>query len=71
MTATTFRVAGMTCDHCVTAVREEFLALPGVSTVSVDFNPGGLSTVTVASDLPLDASVVAAAVDEVGYEIVT
>jgi copper chaperone len=72
MTATTYAVTGLTCEHCVTAVSEELTRLGGVSAVSVELVPGGQSAVTVASDAPLPADVVAAALDEAGdYRLVS
>jgi len=67
-TTSTFKVSGMTCDHCVRAVREEIGKLAGVSDVEVDLATGA---VTVTSEAPLDAAAVAAAVDEAGYEVVS
>jgi copper chaperone len=67
----TYRVAGMTCGHCVSAVTEELSALDGVSAVSVDLSPGGASTVTVAGARPLSDSLVAAALEDAGdYHVV-
>jgi copper chaperone CopZ len=60
----TYRVDGMTCDHCVRAVTQEIGGLPGVRSVSVDLAGGA---VTVTSDIPLAFATVAAAVDEAGY----
>jgi copper ion binding protein len=69
MTTThTFVVTGMTCGHCVAAVREELGKLDGVTEVAVDLPTGN---VVVTSDLPLDATAIAAAVDEAGYAVVT
>ena len=51
ITTTTYRVSGMTCDHCVRAVTTELVLLPGVRSVDVDLAEG---SVTVASDGPLD-----------------
>ena len=65
----TYRVNGMTCEHCVAAVTEELSALDGVSAVDIDLVAGGTSTVTVTSAAPLDHTLVAAAVDEAGYEL--
>ena len=65
-----YAVRGMTCDHCVVAVTEEISALAGVIGVDVDLVVNGNSRVTVASEDPLDANLVRAAVDEAGYEIV-
>jgi copper chaperone len=70
VTEQSYLVSGMTCDHCVTAVREEISHLPGVTDVQVDLVPGAVSTVIVASDEPLPESSVRAAVDEAGYELV-
>lgn len=69
MTTTTITVAGMTCGHCVAAVKDEVGALPGVSAVEVELVAGGDSPVTVTSEQPLDADALAAAVDEAGYEV--
>ena len=63
---TTFRVAGMTCGHCVRSVTEEVTKLPGVASVDVDLASG---QVTVTSPAPLDDADIAAAVDEAGYEL--
>ncbi|WP_432562645.1 heavy-metal-associated domain-containing protein [Kineococcus sp. SYSU DK003] len=65
-----FKVNGMTCAHCVSAVTEEVSALPGVESVHVELVAGGTSTVTVTSSTPLEESALAAAVDEAGYEFV-
>jgi len=64
---TELSVRGMTCEHCVAAVRGELGRLSGVSDVSVDLTAG---RVRVASTAPLDDAEVAAAVDEAGYELV-
>lgn len=66
MTAQTYRVTGMTCEHCVHAVTEELARLDGVREVTVELVPGGRSAVTVTSEEPLPAGAVAAALDEAG-----
>jgi copper chaperone len=66
MTTSTYTVAGMTCGHCVQAVSTEVGAIPGVTGVDVDLETG---SVTVASDQPVDAAQVRAAVEEAGYEL--
>jgi copper chaperone CopZ len=63
---TTFRVEGMTCDHCRHAVTTEIHAVPGVETVGVDLPSG---TVTVSATQPVDRSDIAVAVDEAGYTL--
>ena len=67
MTSTTYRVEGMTCEHCVRAVREEVGELAGVTDVQVDLATG---EVAVTSSVPLEEGAVRAAVDEAGYELV-
>jgi copper chaperone len=66
MTSATYQVTGMTCEHCARAVTGELAGLNGVSGVTVDLVPGGVSAVTVTSGSPLTAEAVAAALDEAG-----
>ena len=67
MTSETFKVKGMTCGHCAQAVTDEVTKISSVESVAVDLANGN---VTVTSAYPLDAEVVASAVDEAGYELV-
>jgi copper chaperone len=70
MSTTTYAVTGMSCEHCAQAVTTEIAGLDGVSTVSVDLTPGGVSRVTVTSDAPLPAVAVSGALNEAGgYQI--
>jgi copper chaperone len=62
----TYTVAGMTCGHCVTSVREEIAEIPGVRAFDVDLATGRL---TVAGEDVTDAAI-AAAVAAAGYEVV-
>ena len=62
----TFRVEGMTCDHCRNAVTAEVSTVSGVQAVTVDVEAG---TVTVSCDQAVDQSDIAAAVDEAGYTL--
>jgi copper chaperone len=66
MAETTYNVTGMTCGHCVAAVRQEVGQLPGVQDVDVDLTTGNVKVISAA---PLDPAQVAAAVDEAGYEL--
>ncbi|GAA3963343.1 heavy-metal-associated domain-containing protein [Actinomadura viridis] len=66
MSTTTYTVAGMTCGHCVSSVKEEVGQVSGVSAVDVDLQTG---TVTVTSDGPLDDADIKAAVEEAGYQV--
>jgi copper chaperone len=71
MTNSTYRVAGMTCGHCVNAVSSEIKAIDGVTDVAVDLDAAGTSTVTVSSTGPLQREQVVAALDEAGdYRLV-
>ena len=63
---TTYRVSGMTCGHCETAVQRELGTVPGVTDVRVDLASGDV-TVTSARPLPIDA--VTEAIDEAGYQL--
>jgi len=62
----TYRVEGMTCGHCASAVRQEIGAVPGVRQVSVDLPTGH---VTVCSDREMTREEISAAVDEAGYRL--
>ena len=60
-------VKGMSCEHCVKAVKGAVGALPGVSGVAVDLGAG---TVTVGYDpalISLDG--VKAEIEDLGYEV--
>lgn len=65
-TRTSHTVVGMTCDHCVGAVRREVAGIAGVTKVEVDLATG---EVVVESAEPIDADVFAEAVHEAGYEV--
>ncbi|MCW2843732.1 MAG: heavy metal transporter [Nocardioides sp.] len=62
----TFRVAGMTCAHCVSSVTEELTGIDGVLGVEVALESG---EVTVTSTAPLERAAVEAAVTEAGYAL--
>jgi copper ion binding protein len=64
--SSTYRVTGMTCNHCVAAVTEELFGLAGVEKVDVDLASG---RVDVQSEHPLDEAAVRSAVEEAGYEV--
>ena len=70
MAITEFKVSGMTCGHCVSAVTEELSSIAGVSSVAVELIPGEVSVVTVTSEGELAVEAVAAAIDEAGYDLV-
>ncbi|MBB4892278.1 copper chaperone CopZ [Streptomyces olivoverticillatus] len=66
MTTTVYKVTGMTCGHCESAVNSEISAIPGVTSVAA-VAATGLVTVTAAAEP--DDEAVRAAVDEAGYEL--
>ncbi len=70
MTTTTINITGMTCGHCVSAVKSELSELPGVGSVDVDLVNGGTSTATISSEAPLDSASIGDAVTEAGYTVV-
>jgi copper chaperone CopZ len=57
----------MTCGHCANAVTKEISSIDGVSNVVVDVATG---KVTITSSAQLDATQIAAAVEEAGYQVV-
>lgn len=69
--ASEFLVSGMTCAHCVSNVSDEVGAVAGVESVSVELNVGGASKITVEHRGELDRAVVAEAIDEAGYSLVS
>ncbi|MEV6277902.1 copper ion binding protein [Nocardia sp. NPDC051832] len=66
MATTTYTVKGMTCEHCVGAVKSEIGKIDGVTSVDVDLASGA---VRVGSSAPVADADIAAAVDEAGYEV--
>ena len=66
MATTSYSVIGMTCDHCVNAVRSEIAGIEGVTKVDVDLTSGQVS---VESAAPIDDAAVTAAVHEAGYAV--
>jgi copper chaperone len=61
----TYRVPGVSCEHCRAAITAEVAALSGVATVDVDLDA---KTVTVTGDR-LDEPAIVAAIDDAGYEV--
>ena len=65
-TTRSYRVTGMTCDHCARAVTQEVGALPDVTDVHVEVASGDL---TVTSTRPLSDDEVSNAIHEAGYDL--
>jgi copper ion binding protein len=62
----TYRVTGMSCQHCVDAVTAELGRIAGVEQVQVDL---ALGSVSVTSTAPLAIDEVRAAIDEAGFDL--
>jgi copper ion binding protein len=65
-TTRTYRVDGMTCDHCVRAVTQEVGGIEAVTDVHVELATGD---VTVHSSRPLTDDEMTAALYEAGYDL--
>ena len=61
-----YRVAGMSCEHCVVAVTGEVGDVAGVQSVDVDLT----SKLVRVSGAGIDDIAVVAAIDEAGYDAV-
>jgi copper chaperone len=70
MVVETYKVAGMTCGHCVSSVTAAVSGLDGVEHVDVDLG-AGLVTVTVKAVHGLKRAGLAAAIDDAGFELVS
>nr|VTP04317.1 Copper chaperone CopZ [Mycobacterium riyadhense] len=66
MSTMTVAVAGMSCGHCASSVREELGHVSHVKAVDVDLASG---MVTIDSDGPVDAGAIKNAVEEAGYQL--
>ena len=62
----TYRVDGMSCDHCTVAVTDEVTKIVGITAVDVDLDT---KLVRVSGDR-IDHGAVVAAIDEAGYDAV-
>lgn len=66
MATSTYTVTGMSCDHCVNAVKTELGKIDGVTGVDVELSSG---RVRIDSDALVSDTEIAAAIDEAGYEL--
>ena len=60
----TYRVPGVSCGHCITAISTQLADVEGVEGVDVDLET---KTVIVRGDVSREA--VVAAIDEAGYDV--
>jgi len=61
------KITGMSCQHCVMAVTKALGALDGIQNVQVDLKTG---VATYEEVKPVDAKIVAAAIQKAGYDVV-
>jgi len=61
----TYRVLGMTCEHCRAAVARQLSVLPGVDSVAVDLD----AKLVKVSGASLEDARLRGAIDEAGYEV--
>lgn len=64
METATIRISGMSCGHCVTAVRRALEGVPGVTVDNVEI--GSARVVGEPSAMPA----VEAAIEDAGYDVV-
>ena len=60
-----YTIQGMTCNHCVNAIKQEVSAVPGVTGVQLDLEEGLLQ---VESGAPVDFDRIVEAVYEAGEQ---
>jgi copper chaperone len=63
--STVYRVPGMSCGHCKSAVETEVGAVEGVESVDADLD----SKLVTVRGPGLDDAAIRAAIDEAGYEV--
>lgn len=66
MSVGTYEVAGMSCEHCVNAIKGEVVKITTVKSVDVDLNS---KKVVVVGDNFSDLEIISA-IDEAGYDAV-
>lgn len=66
----TFGVSGLTCPDCLVLLMERVRQLPGVREVTVDLEPAGESSLTIAPAEAVSAEEIRALVDEIGFDYI-
>lgn len=66
----TYGVRGLTCPDCLVVLMERVRHLPRVREVSIDLEPRGESSLTIAPADAVSAEEVRALVDEVGFDYI-
>lgn len=68
METTVLKVNGMSCEHCVKAVKKAVTALPGIGSVEVDLKAGMVTVEYDTAQTSLDK--IKAEIDDQGYDII-
>jgi copper chaperone len=63
---TTITVKGMSCNHCVMAVKKALLEVEGVTEAEVDLQK---AQATLVHDKPVDMAAIRDRLDRAGYEV--
>ena len=66
----TFGVGGLTCPDCLVLLMERVRQQPGVREVTVDLEPAGESSLTIAPAEAVSAEEIRALVDEIGFDYI-
>ena len=66
----TFGVSGLTCPDCLVLLMERVRHLLGVREVTVDLEPAGESSLTIAPAEAVSAEEIRALVDEIGFDYI-
>jgi len=64
---TTIRIKGMTCGHCVMAVKKALMKVEGLTDVQVNLERGEAS---FEEEKPVAANLIREAVEKAGYDVV-
>jgi copper chaperone len=64
---TTIKIRGMSCQHCVMAVKKALAGIAGVQNVDVDLASG---EATLDTNQPIDLTAVKESIKKAGYEVV-
>jgi copper chaperone len=67
MTETTVKVDGMSCEHCVSAVKNAVGALDGITSVEVDLSAKTVKVVHDPAIAPIEK--IKFEIEEQGYEV--
>ncbi len=62
----TVRIKGMSCQHCVKAVKKALEEIEGISNVTVDLSSGEAA---FEETRPVDADLIREKIEKAGYEL--